>query len=238
MVRAPVIADAFHGATGLGSLPIVEPAARAAPQHAVNFIVETVMGRPEGTVTLGVLGPMSNVAMAMRLEPRLAARLHRIVFMGGARREGGNITASAEYNVHADPHAAQIVFDSGVPVTVMGLDATLQVRSTEDRIALLRALPSARAQAAAHLLNWSRENELKVVGWPAPPLHDPCVVAYLLRPELFTLEPVRLDVETTSPLSLGHTAVEFRLKGREPNAHWCTAVDADGLYSLLAERLA
>jgi purine nucleosidase len=186
-----------------------------------------------------VIGPMTNVALAMALEPAIVPRLGRIVAMGGARSEGGNITASSEYNIHADPHAARKVLGSGVPIVLMGLDATHQVRATQARIAAIRALATPAAEAIAQLLDFSVRVEKVLVGWDAPPVHDPCTIAYLLAPELFVTRPARVGVETASPLTLGHTAVDFRLE--DPAAatvHWATEIDHEGFFSLLLQRLA
>lgn len=155
MVRPLVAAEHFHGESGLGNLAIFEPAAPAAAGDAVSFIVETLLREAAGSVTLAITGPMTNVAMAMRLAPAIVPRIGQVVFMGGARREGGNITASAEYNIYADPHAAAVVCGSGVPLVALGLDATHQVRSTPARIAKIRALGSAAARATADLLDFA-----------------------------------------------------------------------------------
>jgi purine nucleosidase len=239
LLRQPVEAGHFHGETGLGDLPLFEPDAPAAPGHAAQAIVDLVMARPPGAVSLVAIGPMTNVALAMALEPAIVPRLGRIVAMGGARREGGNITASSEYNIHADPHAAHKVIGSGVPVVLLGLDATHQVRATQSRIAAIRALGAAPALAIARLLDFSVRVEKVLVGWDAPPVHDPCTVAYLLAPELFVTRPAKVAVETCSPLTLGHTAVELRLD--DPAAatvHWATEIDHEGVFALLLERLA
>lgn len=236
MARAPVEAGHFHGESGLGSLPLFEPAQGAAEGHAAKAIVEMVMARPAGTVTMVTIGPMTNLALAMLIEPRLEGRLARIVAMGGARREGGNITASAEYNIFADPHASQLVFASGCTIVAFGLDATHQVRATEARIAAIEALATPAAAMAASMLRFSRGVERELVGGLDAPLHDPCPIAWLLQPELFELKPCRIEVETASPLTLGHTAVEFR--SDRPNAEWAVRADAQGLFDLLAQRLA
>ena len=239
LVRRPEAASHFHGESGLGWLDVFEPAAPAADGTAAAAMVELLMARPPASVTVAAIGPLTNLALAMRLEPAIAERLSQIVIMGGARREGGNITASAEYNIWADPHAAQVVLKSGRPVIMLGLDATHQVRTTPERLAAIKALGGARAEAAARLIEFSADVERRLVGDDAPPLHDPCTIAWLLEPELFTTAPVDLDVETESALTVGHTAVEFRLK--DPGAatvRWVTAVDAEGVYRLLGERLA
>ncbi|MFO1425501.1 MAG: nucleoside hydrolase [Steroidobacteraceae bacterium] len=210
LVREPVEAGHFHGASGLGTLPVFEPAAPLAPGHAATFIVESLLRAPAGSVTLVVTGPLTNVALALRLEPAIAQRIGAIALMGGARAEAGNITASAEYNIHADPHAAHVVFSCGCPITVLGLDATHQVRSSAARVARLRALGTVPARAVAELCEFSNALEPNLARGGGAPLHDPCPVAWLLRPQLFRSRPCYLQVETCSPLTLGHTAVEFR----------------------------
>lgn len=239
MVRDLIVAEHFHGESGLGNLVIFEPAAPLAAGHAVNFIVETLLREPAGTITLAITGPMTNVAMAMRLEPSIVSRIRQVVFMGGARLEAGNVTASAEYNIYADPHAAAVVCGSGVPLVALGLDATHQVRSTPARIAKIRALGSAQARAAADLLEFSAALEWNAATGQGAPLHDPCTIAWLLAPELFELQPVYLDVESNSPLTLGHTAVESRpVAGRERNVRWATRADGAAVFELLTQRLA
>ncbi len=240
LVREPVEADHFHGVTGLGELVVFEPAAPAEQAHAVHAIVEAVMSRPAGSVDVAVTGPMTNLAAAMVLEPRLAGRLGAVSVMGGARSEGGNITASAEYNIHADPHAADVVFKSGCRLVVFGLDATHQVRATPARMGALERIRTPRAQTALELLRFSSATERRLVGGDSPPLHDPCPVAWLLRPELFETRAARIEVETGSTLTLGHTAVEFRVGGERPpaNAEWAVRADAEGVFDLLFDRLA
>lgn len=235
--RDPADAGDFHGAEGLGSLETFEPAAPATPGPAPKAIVEAVMARPAGSVALAVMGPMTNLALALRTEPALAARLGPVVVMGGARSEGGNITASAEYNIWADPDAAAEVFASDCRVTVLGLDATHQVRATADRIGVIEALPGDCARTAASLLRFSQDVERRIVGWEWAPLHDPCTVAWLLKPELFRAVPARIEVETESELTRGHTAVEFRVEPETARHSWVVEADAEGVFDLIAERL-
>lgn len=235
LLRAPIEAGHFHGAHGCGSLTPFEPTASIAPLLAANAIVHLAMQRPPGMVTLVVTGPMTNVALAVALEPKLARHLKQIVLMGGARSEGGNITASAEFNIFADPHAAQVVFDAGCAIIAFGLDATHQVRATQSRITAIERVGTPAAQMAAAMLRFSRSVERKVVGGRDAPLHDPCPIAWLLRPQLFELKPARIDVETGSALTFGHTAVDFR--SDRPNAQWAVRADGQGLFDLLTERL-
>ena len=238
LVRSPVAASHFHGESGLGTLDIFEPSAPLADTHAVTFIAETVLAAPPSTITLAITGPMTNVAMAMRLAPAIVPRLRQIVVMGGARSEGGNITPSAEYNIYADPHAAQIVFGSGCPVAVLGLDVTHQVRATATRVAAIRATGRAAALAAADLLAFSNRLDPNLASGGAP-LHDPCTIAYLLRPQWFMSRPCAIGVETAAALTMGHTAVEFRATpGQVRHINWVVEADADAVFSLLTERLA
>jgi purine nucleosidase len=181
-----------------------------------------VMAREPGTVTLAVLGPLTNLALALRKEPALAGRLGAAAIMGGARREGGNITASAEFNIWADPEAADEVLRSGCPVVMFGLDVTHQVRATEARIARIAGIGTPRGDTAAAMMRFSQKVEREIVGSEAPPVHDVCPVAWALKPELFELSPCRIRVETDSELTRGHTAVEFResIAGALPHRGW------------------
>ncbi len=227
----------FHGSEGLGDIAAFEPETPAAKGSAVDAIVDIVMAAPTGSVAVAVLGPMTNLALALRAEPALAARLGTVVVMGGARSEGGNITPSAEFNIWADPDAAAEVFASGCEVIAFGLDATHQVRGTEARIAALEAIDTASARAAASTLRFSQRTEREIVGWDAAPLHDPCTIAWLLKPALFTLAPCRISVETESDLTRGHTAVEFRIDPAAARHRWATSADAQGVFELITQRL-
>lgn len=240
LVRAPVLADDFHGPEGLGDYIVFAPDTGAQKQGAVDFIIETLRSRPAGSVTLAVTGPMTNVAAAFTQAPDVCANVKEIVVMGGARSEGGNITASAEYNIYADPDAAAIVFAAGCPLVVIGLDATHQVRATPGRIAAIEALGNRVAALVANTLHFSNSLPGNMEGATGAPLHDPCVIAYLIAPQLFTLRPCSIRVETASDLTRGHTAVEFRpdYQGATFHAHWVTHIDADGIFALLESAFA
>lgn len=235
--RPPAGAGVFHGAEGLGDLEPFEPTGIVGDGPAANAIVDLVMSRPEGSVAIAVLGPMTNLALAMRRERRLAERLGPVAVMGGARSEGGNVTASAEFNIWADPDAAAVVFGSGCQVVAFGLDATHQVRATEDRIAAIEAVDSEPARTAAAMMRFSQRVEREVVGWDSAPLHDPCPVAWLIQPDLFTLKPCRIEVETGSDLTRGHTAVEFRVDPATAPHRWAVAADAQGVFDLIVDKL-
>ena len=237
--REPAGAGEFHGAEGLGDMTPFEPGAPCAADHAADAIIDLVMARPTKSVALAVLGPLTNLALALRKEPGLAERLGPAAVMGGARSEGGNITASAEFNIWADPEAAAEVLATGCDVVLFGLDATHQVRATDARMEALEALRTPSADAAASMMRFSQRVEREIVGWDAPPVHDPCPVAWLLKPALFELKPCRISVETESELTRGHTAVEFReaVAGSLPH-RWAVSADADGIFALIGEACA
>jgi purine nucleosidase len=182
---------------------------------------------------------MTNLAAAILLEPSIVDRLGTVVIMGGARSEGGNVTASAEFNVFADAHAAHIVLSAVKDAVVLGLDATHQVRTTRERAERIRRLGGPRAEACARLFDFCLKTWEQLGDDGGAPLHDPCTIAWLLQPELFMLRPCRIEVETGSTLTMGHTAVEFRLP--EPDtatARWAVKADGQGVFDLLAESLA
>lgn len=235
LVRDPVLADDFHGPDGLGTYPVFAPNQREESLSAIDFIVETLRSHDAQSITLAVTGPLTNIATAFELAPDIKARVGQIVLMGGARSEGGNITASAEYNIYADPDAAAIVFASGCPLVVLGLDATHQVRGTPHRIARTSALGNPVADLVANTLVFSNTLPGNIEGATGAPLHDPCVIAYLLAPALFTTRSCSIRVETVSDLTRGHTAVEFRPDywGVPHNAMWVSHIDADGVFGVL-----
>jgi purine nucleosidase len=238
LLRPPVAAAEIHGQEGLEGPALREPQMPLAAVHAVDFLIETVLSHPE-PVTLCPIGPLTNVAAALIKSPEIAPRLREIVLMGGARFEGGNITPQAEFNIYADPHAAEVVFGSGVPITVLPLDVTHKVLSTRARVERLRALGNRAGDIAAQILTTYGRVERSRFGDDGGPLHDPCVIAYLLAPQLFSGREVNVAIETTSPLSMGATVVDWwGVTGREPNARYLTEVDSDGFFDLLTRTLA
>lgn len=239
MVRPLVTAEYVHGREGIDGAPIYEPTMPLQKQHGVDFIVETLLAAEDDSITLVPTAPLTNIAMALVKEPAIVPKIHRIVLMGGAMREGGNTTPSAEFNIYVDPHAAHVVFGCGRPIVVMGLDVTHQVLATPARIAPIGALGTRVGDAVKSMLEFFNRHDVEKYGSEGGPLHDPCTIAYLLRPELFQGKEVRIDVEIHSELTMGETAVDFwGITGRAKNALWIHGVDADGFFELLTERLA
>ena len=238
LVRPLMTAERVHGSTGIDGIEIVEPQTALAGGHAVDFIIDSLLAASEPGITLVPTGPLTNVAMAIVKAPGILPKISEIVLMGGAMREGGNHSPSAEFNVLVDPHAADIVFRCGRPIVTMGLDVTHQVLSTRLRIERIRKLGTRPALATAGMLDFFRRHDSSKYGQDGAPLHDPCTVAYLLEPSLFEGRECNIAVETESALTLGHTAVDFwGVTDRPANAVWMYKVEADGFYDLLTERL-
>lgn len=239
-MRRPLrTAEYIHGETGIDGIDVFEPATPLQQRHGVDFIIETLLAADDASVTLVPTGPLTNIGTAIDREPAILAKVDRIVLMGGAMREGGNRTPSAEFNILVDPDAADIVFGCGRPITQMGLDVTHQVLSTKARVDRIAALGNPVADATAGMIGFFERYDMSKYSAPGAPLHDPCTVAWLLRPDLFTGKDCNVAIETQSELTLGHTAVDFwHVTERPKNVHWVYAVDSDGFYELLTERLA
>ncbi|TWG91327.1 purine nucleosidase [Mesorhizobium sp. J18] len=239
MVRSLVTAEHVHGRTGLDGPDLPEPSMPLQEGHAVDFIVETLMAEPQGAVTLCPLGPLTNIALALIREPRIATRIKEIVLMGGGFFEGGNVTPAAEFNIYVDPHAADVVFRSGVPIVMMPLDVTHKALTTAARVEAFRRLGTPVGHATAALLEFFERFDEEKYGTDGGPLHDPCVIAYLLKPELFKGRHCNVTVEIASELTMGMTVIDWwGVSGRPKNAQVMRYIDDEGFFDLLVERLA
>lgn len=230
----PAFADHIHGESGLGRA-VLPPAERVVDgMHAVDWLIDTLR-RTETPVTLAILGPMTNLATALTRAPDIVAGIDELVIMGGADIEGGNITPHAEFNCYADPHAAQIVLTTPLRKTVIGLDTTLQLRCTPSRMERLKAIGSPVALAGWDMMEHVNEIYGEVYGAEGAALHDPCVIVYLLRPELFTAAPARLTALTEGE-KRGHSSVT--VNSPDANGIWTTGIDAEAAFDLVLERIA
>jgi inosine-uridine nucleoside N-ribohydrolase len=239
ILRPLATAERIHSETYRDRLLLPEPTMLLQAQHGVDFLIETLRGAEAGTITLCALGPLTNIAMALVKAPDVAGSIRELVVMGGACFELGNVTPAAEFNIHVDPHAAAIVLDSGVPITMIPLDVTHQVLSTPPRVEALRALGNRCGTAVAALLDSFEINRRAKFGSRGMALHDPSVIAYLLRPTLYDGREVNVAIETQSPLTMGMTVVDWwGVTGRKANVRFMNSVDANGFYDLLTEKLA
>ena len=238
LMRPLVTAEEVHGKTGLNGPQLPEPTMPLQKQHAVDFIIETLMQQDSGTVTLCPLGPLTNIAMALVREPRIAPRIKQIVLMGGGFFEGGNVTPTAEFNIYVDPHAADIVLKSGIPTVMMPLDVTHKALTTAKRTQSFRKLGTRVGVAVADMLEFFERFDEHKYGTDGGPLHDPCVIAWLLKPDLFSGRHCNVTVETASELTMGMTVADWwGVTNRPKNATYMRDIDHDGFFELLVDRI-
>lgn len=235
MKRELVTAEYVHGKTGLNGPELWEPKMPLQPQHAVDFIIETL--RSTDDVILCVLGPLTNIAMALTKAPDIAVRVKQIVLMGGGCFEGGNTTPAAEFNIYVDPHAAKIVFAAGIDLVVMPLDVTHKALATRPRVAAFAGMGTKVGRFTAEMLDFFERFDMAKYGSEGGPLHDPNVIAYLLAPEIYTGRDVNIEIETASELTMGMTVVDWwGVTGRTPNARYIRDLDSDAFFDLLVRR--
>ncbi len=240
LLRSPMRGK-FHGLKGLGPLILPEPGVEVQAEHAVDALCRHLRDAIENRaprLTLCAIGPLTNVAVVLAKEPALVAGLERIILMGGAFAEGGNRTPTAEFNFLADPHAAQIVFASGARIVVAPLDVTHRAMATPARVARLRARGGPIATAIADLLAFFDRKDPARYGSHGAPVHDPTVIAWLLRPELFKVRRAYVEICCTEGIAFGQSVADWwATTGKEPNADILVDVDADGFFDLLGDLL-
>ena len=233
IMRPLVTAPEIHGETGLAGTDLPAPRSRPQQGHGVSWLIETLLAAPD-PITICTLGPMTNLAMALIMEPRVAGRIHEIVSMGGAF-SGGNLLPAAEFNIFVDPEAASIVLGCGRPITLIPLDCTYQVRAVPQRLASISAIGTKAATVVAQIMSYRATSE----GGEGRPLHDACVTAYLLEPGLFGGPIVPVRVETASELTRGTTVMDRRGRSGLPaNCRVLIEANSDGFFSLLGRLLA
>jgi len=239
LARPLITAEYVHGRTGLDGADLPEPTMPLEAEHAADFLVRMLRESPPGTVTLCPLGPLTNVALALQRAPEIAGRIQEIVLMGGGFSEGGNTTPAAEFNIYVDPQAADLVFSSGVPLTMLPLDATHQALIKRRHLERLRGLGTRVGEAVAGWLEFFERYDVEKYGMEGGPLHDPCVIAYLLRPEIFGGRRCNVRIETASELTMGMTVVDWwGMTGLAPNCTVIRRLDSEAFFDLLIERIA
>tara|TARA_B100001079_G_scaffold34323_1_gene26062 strand:- start:89 stop:1033 length:945 start_codon:yes stop_codon:yes gene_type:complete len=234
MAHSLVTAEHVHGKSGLDGIDIVEPITPLQEKHGVDYIIETCLSAADNSITLVPTGPLTNIGLAIHQESNILPKIKEIVLMGGALREGGNITPSAEFNIYVDPEAAQIVLRCGRPIVMMSLDVTHQVLTTRNRVDAIRNLDSTVGKPIASLIEFYERYDEEKYHLDGAPLHDPCTIAYLIKPDLFSLKEVNVEVETGGKFTRGATVVDYwDVTGRLPNVQWAHTVDANGFFELL-----
>jgi purine nucleosidase/pyrimidine-specific ribonucleoside hydrolase len=236
LIRPQIVAGDIHGSSGLDGPVFGEPTVDVAGEHAVDFLVRTLMAS-DGEITLVPVGPLTNIAMALRREPRIAEYTREVVLMGGSFGRG-NRTPTAEFNILADPEAAQVVFGAGWPVTMVGLDLTHQAGASQQMIEEIRSMGTALSRMVVDMLEFYGSTYRSVEGMGDPPVHDPCAVARVARPALVEVADAFVAIETRGEWTSGMTATDFRGKlGHEPNAQVATRLDRDGFWSLMLDAI-
>lgn len=234
LIFALETAEFVCGPDGLAGADLPAPARAANPGHAVQALIDIARACPPGGLTVCALGPLTNLALALRLAPDIAGHIDRIVVMGGAR-DLGNMTPAAEFNFHVDPHAADIVLGAGVPVTLFGLHVTLTAQPSPADLTRLAALPGRAARAVLGMMTRPRPGGLGTAGHP---MHDPCTVAWLLWPELFQGRDCHVSVETGPGPLRGRSTIDWNGRlGQVPNAHVVGALDRDALFDRMIAAL-
>jgi purine nucleosidase len=238
MVNPLVTAEYVHGPTGLDGAGLAPTSLQPAEGHAVDRIVEILMGRGDGEVTLCTLGPLTNIALALVREPAIVPKIRELVMMGGGFFEGGNTTPVAEFNVYVDPHAAHVVFTSGIPIVMMPLDVTHRALTSQDRLQQFGDLGTPAGRVVAGMLDFYDRWDMEKYGLPGAPLHDPTVIAYLLEPEIFSGKTVHVHVETAPGATQGMTVVDWwGVTDHHPNAMVMREIHSDRFFELLVERI-
>ncbi len=239
LTRRLVTAEHVHGKTGLDGPQLPDPTMPLQDAHAVDFIVETLRREAPGSVTLCPIGPLTNIAMAFARAPEIIDRVDEIVLMGGAYFEVGNITPAAEFNIYVDPEAADQVFRCGAKITVMPLDVTHKALTTARHVQGFRTMGTEPGRMVAEWTDFFERFDKEKYGSEGAPLHDPCTIAYLVRPDLFTGRTVNVEIETTSELTMGMTVADWwGVTNRPRNATFMGSIDAAGYFDLLTERIA
>jgi purine nucleosidase len=239
-LRHPLVtAEHVHGKTGLDGPQMADPTMPLQDMHAVDFIIDTLRKHPAGSVTLCPLGPLTNIATAFERAPDIIARVAQIVLMGGAYFQVGNITPAAEFNIYVDPEAAKMVFGAGVPLVVAPLDVTHKALTTAPRVAAFRAIGTQVGHMVGAWTDFFERYDKEKYGSAGAPLHDPCVIGYLLAPDLFTGRHINVEIEVDSALTRGMTVADWwGVTDRVPNALFLSDVNAEAFFALMVERLA
>lgn len=225
LVQTASVAESIHGASGLDGPTLPEPKVELDGRHAVDLIVDTVMGGKPGEITLVPTGALTNIALAARKEPRIVECVREVVLMGGGYHTG-NWSAAAEFNIWIDPEAAHIVFNEAWPVTMVGLDLTHQALATPQVIESIAALQTPPARFVVDLLEFYGRTYQEQQGFGSPPVHDPCAVARVIDPAAVSVRAAPVDIELSGGLTRGMTVADFR-KPAPVNCHTQVAVQLD-----------
>ena len=239
IMREPIYAENVHGVEGLSGVPIHEPKKGLADGNAIDYLIDTLMAAQPHSITIAMLGPQTNLALALIREPGIVQGIKEVVIMGGAHFNGGNITPLAEFNLFADPQAAGVVLKSGVKLTYLSLDVTHKILTSDARLGKIAALSNNASRLVVDILNDHIKTDMERYGIPGGPVHDATVIAYLLKPQLFSGRNVNVVVDVEEGPAFGQTIVDWGGGFKVPESvFWVENGDAEGFFALLTERLA
>ena len=228
--------DSVHGASGIGNSKLPEPRSKPVPQHAVDYLIERVLAEPN-QISIFPIGPLTNIAMAIRKAPGFAKAVKEFVIMGGAIHEGGNATPLAEFNIFVDPHAAHIVFHSGIPITLIPLDATHKCLLEQEHVDRLLKIKSPVSRFISEAVEVYLKSSLER-GYAGSALHDPLTLATIIAPELLTLKEYYIDVDISGGVSMGKTFADFYHMTQKPaNMKVALDVHAEDFIELFLQRM-
>lgn len=236
MIREKMVAADIHGETGLDG-PVFEPLTKPLEEkHAVNFIIDTLMAS-DGDITMVTTGPMTNLAMAMRMEPQIIPKIQQIVLMGGAYTNG-NVTPAAEFNIIADADAAYVCFTSGRPITMVGLDVTRKTLCYPAIVERMGMVGNKASKLFVDLMGHFCKSQKEVFGWEGGPLHDPITIAYLIDPTVLTVKPMHAEIDIRSVQSYGRTNCDFfGYQKLEPTADVAIDIDVEKFWNMIEDGL-
>ena len=238
LMRTPIYAEDIHGKEGLSGVTVHEPKEDLAKGNAVNYLIDTLKTAKPHSITIAMLGPQTNLALALIQEPEIVQGIKEVVIMGGAHFNGGNITPVAEFNLFADPHAAEVVLKSGVKLTYLPLDVTHKILTSEARLKQIAAINNNASKLVGDILNEYVKGDMEHYGMPGGPVHDASVIAWLLKPELFSGRQINVAVDSREGIGFGQTVADwYDTLGRDKNVFWVESGDAQGFFDLLTSRL-
>lgn len=239
LIRTPIYADNIHGKEGMAGVTVYEPQKGLANGNAVDYLIDTLKTARPHSITIAMLGPQTNLALALIQAPEIVEGIKEVVIMGGAHFNGGNITPVAEFNLFADPQAAEVVLKSGVKLTYLPLDVTHKILTSDARLKQIAALNNEAGKRVGDILNEYIKADMEHYGIPGGPVHDATVIAYLLKPELFSGRSVNVVIDSREGPTFGQTIVDWYDGLKAPkNAVWIESGDAQGFFDLLTQRLA
>lgn len=239
LVRPPIYAENIHGKEGLPGVEVHEPKKGLADGNAVQYLIETLSKAAPHSITIAMLGPQTNLALALIQAPDITQGIKEVVVMGGAHFNGGNITPVAEFNLYADPDAAKVVLASGVKLTYLPLDVTHKILTSDERIQRIEGLHNLAGKLVSNILNEYVKADMVHYGLPGGPVHDASVIAWLLKPELFSGRQINVSIDSREGPGFGQTVADWYDTLQQPkNVFWVENGDAQGFFDLLTQRLA